>query len=398
MVFPEDTSLSFLDDAPADPNLEFMNLLPYDYTYQDTTAHLDPQILLQNDGATDDPMPFALNGIDMLSGINFDEEPGSSAAAMSKDLGDSLQRYWLSQGPDSIEPPESMSSDLSNSASGSPGSIAGQTSSSGPASAAPPPTTNPTAAPSPKAIPSVSCGCLSTLYLALDSLSHLPTSATAAIRVARNATKVAHDVIRCPACSQPVAEDPSVPVPIQSFQSLMLLATIVPSTCNAYASILEMVDVEQAAAKREARTLFFSFQDIGGAWGFVRSPSGDAHTHECPDITALNNRRMDPDTWRTTMRAILRLDVYGFGEPPDDVPMSAASRFRHSGLRDVVRLLEDRSARRHDRMDRLFAAGRVPEHPGYLLHQSYRPVPPEERQCIRVLEAARVALDNLVIS
>src|SRR5690606_9600433 len=85
-VFPEDASLSFLDDPPADPNLEFMNLLPYDYTYHDTTAHLDPQILLQNDGAADDSMPFALNGIDMLSGINFDEEPGSSAAAMSKDL------------------------------------------------------------------------------------------------------------------------------------------------------------------------------------------------------------------------------------------------------------------------------------------------------------------------
>lgn len=373
--------MSFLDDAAAS-NLDFMDLLPYNYL---DNAQIDPQILVQNDGATNEAtFPFSITGVDLLSGINFDEEPGSSAANMSKDISDSVHSYWQTRTLEATEHPESMSSDLSNSAN-SPESQPGQTPSPSSSSA------DPAAAPGLRAVPSVSCGCLSSLYLALDSLTRLPADVLGAIRVARQATKVAHDVIRCPVCSDPLTDDPCKPPPIQCFQNLMCLAALVPSTCNAYAAILEMVDNEAAAAKREARGIWFSFKDIGGAWGVV---GPNHYVDDCPKMAAFNNRNMAPDIWRTTMRAILRIDVYGI-EPADDV---AADGIRQRGLRDVVKLLEERSAKRHDQMDELFAAGKAPERPEYLLQQSYKPVPPEQRNCMIVLEAARIALDNLVIA
>ncbi|KAL6869233.1 hypothetical protein ACO1O0_000557 [Amphichorda felina] len=372
---PGDPSLGFLDEPPS-PNLDFMDLPPYDY--QDNTQ-LDPRVLFHNDGAADEALTMSLNGVDLLSTINFNEDPDSSAGNMSKDISSSLQRYWETQNLEATEPSESMPSDLSNSANSAESLLSSSA--------------DPAVSPTVKAVPSVACGCLSSLYLALDSLSRLPPDVMGAMRTARHATVVAHDVIQCPTCSDPFGKDPTKPAPIQSLQSSMCLAALIPSACNAYATILEMVDKEAAAVKRENRTIWFSFRDVGGLWAIV-GPSGH---NDCLLLSAYNNRNMEPDIWRITMRAILRIDVYGFDESSPDVP-SPSSRVDSLGLRDVVRLLELRSARRHDRMDRLAAAGKMPEPSGYLLQQPYKSVPREERHCIRILEAARIALDNLVIA
>ena len=365
-----DASLSFLDELPTS-NFDFMDLLPYDY--QDD-AQFDPQILALKDGATDEAFPLSLNGVDLLSTINFDEDPNSSAASMSKDITDSLQRYWESQNLAAVEPPESLSTSSSESPSLS--------------------SADPAVVPTPKAVPSVPCGCLSSLYLALDSLSRLPPDVMGAVRTVRQATMVAHDVIQCPVCFDPSVEDPNEPIPIQSFQSFMCLATLIPSACNSYAAILEMVDEETAAAKRDGRAIWFSFKDIGGAWALV---GPDGIDNDCSHLDAINRRNIEPDIWRTTMRAILRIDAYGFGEPPDDAP-SATTRLRSCGLRSVVKQLEARNARRHDRMDSLLAAGKAPVRPKYLLQQPCKSIPPEQRNCVHILEAARIALDNLVIA
>lgn len=373
-----DPTLTFLDEPQA-ANLDFLDLLPYNYV---DTTQLDPQVhqAHHQDGLANDTIyPFPLNGgVDLLSGISFEEEPDSTAAHMSKDMSDSLQRYWQSQNIEPLEPPESFSSDSSSSPESG-----HNTSTSSSRSAVEP-------SPTPKAVPSVACGCLSNLYLALDSLSRLPPDITGAMRVARHSTKVAHDVIKCRFCSEPLIDDPTAPPPIQCFQNLMCLAALVPSACNAYAAILEMVDNETQTAKQEGRSMFFSFKDVGGMWGAI------GHHSDCPRMQTFDNKDMDPDMWRTTMRAILRLDVYGFGDPPSDVNSTA---FKQQGLRDVVKLLEERSERRHSAMDRAAAHGQMPIKTQFLLQQTpYQSVPAEQRNCIRVLEAARIALDNLVIA
>lgn len=211
------------------------------------------------------------------------------------------------------------------------------------------------------------------------------------MRVARNASKVAHDVINCPNCSVPLLDEPSTPPPIQCFQNLMFLGTLVPSACNAYATILEMVDNETALAKKHGRTFWFSFKEIGGLWGEVGST-----TDCCSTIRNYNNSKMAPDLWRATIRGLLRLDVYGISEVDDG--FSTTGPYTQIGLRDVVRLLEERTRKRHEILDSFIASGQGAKVlPVGVLYPN-KPCPPEERNCVRILETARVALDNLVIA
>jgi hypothetical protein len=213
------------------------------------------------------------------------------------------------------------------------------------------------------------------------------------MRVARNASKVAHDVINCPSCSIPLLDEPNGSPPIQSFQNLMFLGTLVPSACNAYATILEMVDAETALAKQQERNFRLSFKEIGGLWGNI-GENADC----CSTIQSFNHSSMSPDMWRMTIRAILRLDVYGISEMEDGFPKS--DPYKQIGLRDVVSLLEERTRKRHEILDALFASGQVSKAvpTGIIFPNTGKPCPPEERNCTRILETARVALENLVIA
>lgn len=380
---PIDPGLGFLDDTST-PNFDFLDLLPSSYH---DGAQIDPQILMPSDGVVDGAgLPFAFNaGADLLGGINFDE-PDTSTTDVSKSLADSLQRHWTTNPiqHETIEPPESCSSGISQSAD-SPGSHSGLSTTIS--------TEDDETAKrednTPKAVPSIACGCLSSLYLALDSLSRLPSDIPSAMRVARNATKIAHDVIKCPYCSDGLIDDPTRPPPIQCFQNLMCLAALVPSACNAYAGILEMLDKETANAKKEQRSIYFSFKEIGGLYGSL------GESESCVQAQTLHNQWLKPDTWRTTMRAILRIDVYGFTE---NMHCEAEPAYHSNGLKDVVRLLDERSRRRHDKLDEMVAEGKMPHTHYIVMPGPYKPVPPEQRNCIRILEAARIALDNLVIA
>ena len=357
-------------------NMTFLGLLP-NSLYDDTGdalyglhSYTHPQTLGQQEQFFGGSQ---LSGADLLQGINF-EDPDPTNMAASKDIDDSLKHFLGPQHPSPPEePPESGCSDLSSTADSS------ETSRSASASA------------NIKAIPSISCGCLSALYLALDSLSHLPADVTSAMRVARGACKVAQDVIDCRQCSNAFFDDPLKPPPIQAFQNLFFLGALVPSACNTYAAILEMVDRETDLAKKEHRTFFFSFSEVGGLWGNVVGDHGC-----CSALHSLNNSHLDPDTWRTTVRAILRLDVYGLGETPAGVP--PASR-RQKGLKGVLQQLDETSRRRHEIMDELIANGQIPRHSPYMMSPtSCAPCPPEQRSCVKILQTARSALDSLVIA
>ena len=367
-----DYSLSFLDD-PGTSNLEFLDLLPHDYS---AVLQPEPQIYVPSethDGAS--ALPFNLTGVDLLEGINFDE-PDSSQAAASKDFSDSLQQYMFEQLSRPIELIESPPTN-STTTPESDQSISSETPISTP--------------PSMRTVPIVNCGCLSSLYLALDSLARLPSDAISAMRVARSASKTAHDVINCPICALPLLEDLLAPPPIQCFQNMMFLGALVPSACNAYAAILEMVDAETALAKKQGRNFWFSFKEVGGLWGNI----GD-ETANCGVIESYNNKSMPPDMWRLTIRALLRLDVYGMSEVNPEGP--PAKQFSQQGLKDVVDMLEERSRLRHAKLDEMTAAGKMPKGVVEGVIYPKTPVAPEQRNCVKILETARIALENLVIA
>lgn len=377
-----DPTLNFLEQ-PLGSGMEFMDLLPNHYPqtsqpdHHQNHYHHPPGVYVAGqepyDGAV---FPLQASGVDLLDGIDFNE-PDASAATVSKQFSDSLQRYMASQyTPSPLDAPESTPSDMSTSV--------------------PSPEPLPPAHSQLKPVPTISCGCLSSLYLALDSLSRLPQEVTAAMRVARNASKVAHDVINCQYCSGPLLEDVRLPPPIQGFQNMMLLGALLPTACNAYAAILEMVDAETARAKEEGRSFFFAFKDIGGLWGRIVDDPQTGDGGPCNTLQNYNNRTMPPDMWRTTIRAIMRLDVYGLGEVAEHDPRPG---YVQQGLKDVVVLLDERSRRRHDQIDHMIESGEMPKQMPYLLFPGgIRSVPPEQRNCVRIIETARSALDNLVIA
>ncbi|KAJ4060981.1 hypothetical protein NW756_001253 [Fusarium oxysporum] len=366
--------LNFLDE-PANANADTWGLQSSHGTFSFNPQIVEPQGLLV-DNAT---LPtLDLSGVDLLGSINFGETDAPQET-ISKDLSNTLQQYLvdqiespnpgLKQNSDTPTPPDSSENGASVES-----------------------TENVIRTPTPsmRPVPTVSCGCLSSLYLALESLGNLPAEVIPAMKVARNASKVAHDVIRCTVCSASLLDEPTKPPPIQSFQNLMLLGALVPSACNAYARILEMVDEETTLAKLQGRTFWFSFKEIGGLWGCIGgTPKG------CTTYQSYNNKNMPPDMWRMTIRGLLRLDIYGLDEKDQEIP--GAMTYRQLGLKDVVGQLEERSKKRHDALDALHAAGHAHEAARGVIYPT-KACSPAERNCTKVLETARIALENLVIA
>ncbi|PHH73837.1 hypothetical protein CDD83_4659 [Cordyceps sp. RAO-2017] len=191
---------------------------------------------------------------------------------------------------------------------------------------------------------------------------------------------------------------------MQAFQSLMLLGALLPSACNAYASILEMVDDEAAAAAAAGCALFFSLKRVGGLRHDDEDPpspsasSAPEEEEQEPVLLALrrlDGRHLEPDTWRRAVRAVLKMDVYG----PAAADGPTTTTTTHKGLWQVVAQLEEAARRRHQIADELLASGLLPPRSRYLMAPaSQPPCPPEQRNCVRIVETARMALERLVIS
>ncbi|KAK8035880.1 hypothetical protein PG991_001953 [Apiospora marii] len=273
-----------------------------------------------------------------------------------------------------------------------------------------PPTTNPHSN-------SVACACTANLYLALDSMQRLSNSVTEGIRQARVAAKTAYQVVNCPVCngahehllkSEAALADSmshSAPRAMQNFQNLMLLGTLIPSIAHAYERILVLVDKEAARAQTERREIPFRMEGYGGLWGPL------AEDDCCGARTMLEHRLMEPTIWRLTVRALLRVDVYGIAEPSDipttPIPRDSvhgggvetggaggASEMCHLGLKDLVIQMEERSRARHAVVDPLVQAGKCGNYSAVLrLHKEG-----ETPTCQRIIALARQAIDNLVIA
>ncbi|RFU75291.1 fungal transcriptional regulatory [Trichoderma arundinaceum] len=390
-VLPTDPGSGFMSQ-PLAGDLSYLDLLP-DY---DTAGS---NLFGIDDGVSFDNMPRHTQGLfdgtvltmnmsqaDLFEGISFDETDPSSAT-MSKDLNDSLQRYMVSQYSQPPAPSESSPSTHSNCFESLDPASADTSSALG----------------TPKPHPQVSCDCLSSLSAALGSLNRLPSDVILAMRVARNATKIAHDTLNCTHCYGDMY-DLSKPAPISRFQNFMCLGALVPSACNAYASILEMVDRDTERAKQEYRLLYFSFKEVGGIWGSLIDDGTPSSSPDCALLKSYNNKYLEPDIWRTTIRAILKVDVYGFDHRTASVSTSLdcgtpPQVYLHRGLKDVIARLDEKNQKRHDIADALMQSSQVFPHSPYLLFSGPpKPCPREDRHCVRMLDVARSALSNLVIS
>ena len=287
------------------------------------------------------------------------------------------------------------------------------------------------------------CGCLARLYLALDSLQHLPTEVGPAMCVARNAAHTAHDTILCPTCSPPEITLLDGRPPVQAFQNLMILSALLPSIAHAYQRIVTMVDEETARATAANVRLRICLTAYGGVWGHMAR-----WDNACAGTSSMDNSVVDPPLWRLVVRALLKMDVYGIHLDREDIEdensiggvnqaaMSAikssmysstggpqngntgkgsngAARLEgkatgppkpgffmvpvHYGLKDVAELMEERARSRHAFMDAAYDAGllKTSETGG---NWCYKKLPPgEKHNCQKVIEIARQEIERLVI-
>ncbi|OHW95456.1 C6 finger domain-containing protein [Colletotrichum incanum] len=330
---------------------------------------------------------LGVGGVDLLGGINFDESD-SADEGLPQDINNSFTDLLLAQVPGTgpgVSPPTSSETSRTLSTSTPESSSSANTNDDDNGINQEPEATL-------KAYNNTSCSCLSQIFLCLDALSRLPNDVKIAMGIARSAARVAHDVIHCPACS---LTDIKKPPPMQAFQNMMMLGAILPSTANAYAKILELIDNEAARAKKEGRNITFSFAEYGGLWGELRRRDS-----KCGAVEFVDNREMNPDIWRLSVRGLLKVDIYGHDFERSD-GTGSAEPYHHLGLRDVIKEMEDRSNNRHNQLDAMVAAG----HPHPMLHTSHNLMVPggnddskENRHCLKIIEIARVALDKLVIA
>ncbi|KAK2028700.1 hypothetical protein LX32DRAFT_693836 [Colletotrichum zoysiae] len=325
---------------------------------------------------------LGVGGVDLLGGINFSESD-SANEGLPQDIDNSFTSLFSAQVPgrtgSCVSPATSSETCHTLSTSDAESSSTGINDAKGISR-------EPKAAI--KAYDNASCSCLSRMFLSLDALSRLPPNdVKVAMGIARSAARVAHDVIHCPTCS---LTDITKPPPIQAFQNMMMLGAILPATANAYVKILELIDNETARAINEGLNIKFSFTEYGGLWGKMR----------CDAPCTVDDREMDPSTWRVSIRALLKIDIYGHDFERKN-GAGPAEPYHHIGLKDIIQQMEDRSNRRHGQLDAMVAAG-LP-HP--LIHTPQNLMVPEagndskeNRHCLKIIEITRVAMDKLMIS
>lgn len=232
-----------------------------------------------------------------------------------------------------------------------------------------------------------SCGCLASLYLALDGLTNLPTEVEPAIRAARSASKAAHESTHCKVCCPPLTE--TMRISISSFQNMMILGALFPSVVDAYRRILDMIEIETARAICERRQIHFSLPEYGGVWGQLGSDE-----NVCNAASQYDNVTLEPAMWRLTVRALLKVDVYGLNCGPEG-PGSKALRFSQMGLKDIVAQLEERSRARHAEVDAMLEAG-LPGPVGPAGVRAQHSLG-EEPHCKRIIKIAKDAIASLDI-
>lgn len=235
------------------------------------------------------------------------------------------------------------------------------------------------------------CDCTANLHAALDWMQNQPAEFEPAVRQARLATKVAYEVVNCPDCSfrlePPAKHRVGSPTMMRGFQTMMLLATLIPSIAHAYAAMLALVDEETNRAVAERRKVVFKLKGLGGIWGGL----GGIDDNRCGTQESFEYREMEPVMWRLAVRALLRVDVYGISGCCGR-ELTPADPF-HLGLKDIVTLMENKAKARHAFMDALADAG-VSQQNCAFPHIN----PGEPPTCQRIISVARSSVEQLCIA
>jgi hypothetical protein len=231
--------------------------------------------------------------------------------------------------------------------------------------------------------PAVPCSCLAGMYLALASLQQFPTDIISALRTVRTAAATAAGCIWCPQCGSVVVDQ--VQPGIDGFQNIMLLGTLLPIIAHGYQKLIYLIDQEADAAVATGRTKTFEFQEYGGLCLNQTTIQGEMACIEKEIM--FTPVEMAPMQWRTTVRALLRVDIYGHDTPS----------YNYKGLKGLVEEIEQRQKARHDWLDTL---------PEDVREVSLGVFGPQQRMCLgeqthgclQILEMAKLALNNLVIA
>jgi hypothetical protein len=236
------------------------------------------------------------------------------------------------------------------------------------------------------------CSCLASMYLSLASLQDFPSDIVTALRTVRSACATAAGSIWCQSCGTVVLENPNPP--IESFQNVMLLGTILPIIANGYQRLLQMIDDETTTAESLGKTKTFRFRDYGGMCGQKATTEDSVECFENGKFS--KPIEMSPTKWRTTVRALLRVDIYGHEQPG----------FKHKGLKDLVAEMENRQKTRHAMLDAHIAArGANAQQTGPFSaiqftggHGHMKCAGEQTHGCLQILQIAKVAIDNLIIA
>ncbi|KAI3329240.1 hypothetical protein HD806DRAFT_530637 [Xylariaceae sp. AK1471] len=361
---PTKTTMTELPPDIEDPGMQFINLLlGNDFNFDpsaETQTTVDTQAQIRD-------QPWDYNS---FGDVNFDPLPEHAQSFSPANIDPALFITSGGLDPPLVEHVPALSPNSNTTSSP-------ESSGTSPATATP---SGPT------------CDCIANLYSALSSMQKLPTEVEPAIRQARLAAKVAYQVVTCPSCSfkldlpthQPAGSNSMV----HSFQTMMLLATLIPSIVHAYERMLNVVDEETKRAVAERRKVTFKLNGLGGIWGRL----GDDGL--CDAQRNFNFREMEPMMWRLTVRALLKVDVYGIsGNCNGDATAADTDPF-HLGLKDIVLLMENKSKARHALLDTMVDAG-IWQQPqcGFLNINK----PGEPPTCQRVISIARSSVEQLFI-
>ncbi|KAH8783915.1 hypothetical protein BGZ57DRAFT_216472 [Hyaloscypha finlandica] len=237
------------------------------------------------------------------------------------------------------------------------------------------------------------CSCLASMYLSLASMQEFPSDIVKALRTVRSACATAAATIWCQKCGTVILDNP--PPPIEAFQNVMLLGTILPIIANGYQRLLQMIDDETTRAEALGQTKTFRFHDYGGICG----PQVISVKVDCAETAKFSRPvEMTPQQWRTTVRALLRVDIYGHEQ----------TGFKHKGLKDLVAEMENRQKTHHEMLDAraavlgtdsvemgLFGSVKagVGGHGHTTCAQGAQPY-----GCLQILQVAKSAIDNLTIA
>ncbi|KAH6678353.1 hypothetical protein B0J14DRAFT_615113 [Halenospora varia] len=237
-------------------------------------------------------------------------------------------------------------------------------------------------------LPPPPCSCLASMYLALSSLQQFPTDIVQALRTVRGASRTASETIWCPQCGAILLDNPRPP--IDSFQNTMLLGTLLPIIAHGYQRLLKMIDDETDRAVASGQTLTFKFNDYGGLCNTQLTIAGEMACIE--KELMFNAVEMPPIQWRTTVRALLRVDIYGHEQ----------NGFKHKGLKGLVAEMEQRQTARHEWIDSMMKNGGHIDvglpFGGHFGSESQQCLGERTHGCLQILQMAKLAIDNLVIA